>query len=182
MVREAARVGYGREMTTVIQDPFALTGLTSRGGLSNWVLFVFPTEVVIVDAGLRAAIKAGVQAGARSQLGLVGQAVLGRPSYGPQKGDHEALETWCSALRSRAKNVVALKDDEIRTVRLHMTAMSHELFVGGADGTIWKFGMMNRKEAEANMAPLTGRFGSRFQVSASPVFSFFKRYAPLLMR
>jgi len=70
-------------------NAFALTGLTSRGGLSNWVFFFFPDELVMVDVGLAPAVRAGVLAGALGQLGGIGLALL----HDEQKfGERFALE------------------------------------------------------------------------------------------
>jgi hypothetical protein len=44
---------------TLADEAFALTGLTSRGGLSNWVFFCFPQESILVDVGVTPALKAG---------------------------------------------------------------------------------------------------------------------------
>jgi hypothetical protein len=164
------------------QQPFALTGLTSRGGLSNWVFFFFPTETVMIDVGATPAIKAGVRAGVRGQFGLAGRVVLGRPVYGPQNEEHQALDEWRGELQAKAKSVRILKDGEIRTVRLHLKAMAHEVFIVSADEGSHKFGLTNRAEAEAVVDSLSRRFDSRFETSTTGPFAFFKRYAPFLMR
>lgn len=163
------------------EQPFVLTGLMSRGGLSNWVFFFLPTETVMIDVGAAPAIKAGLRAGVRGQFGLAGLAVMGRPVYGPQNEARGELDTWRAELQAKAKKVRVVKDDAIRSVRMHLKAMAHELFVVGTDGTSQKFGLMNRAEAKAVTESLARRFGSRFETSTTGPYAFCKRYAPFLM-
>ena len=164
------------------QPPFALTGLASRGGFSNWVFFFFPTDIVMIDVGMFPAIKAGAQLGFAGQFGQAGLAAMGRPAYGPQDDGSKRLDEWRKQLQAKAKDIKVLRDDRIRSIRLHMRAAAHQLFVATADGVIQKFKLMNRAEAEAVMDSLLRRFGSRFDISMSAPFAFFKRYAPFLMR
>jgi hypothetical protein len=164
------------------QPPFALTGLASRGGFSNWVFFFFPTDIVMIDVGMFPAIKAGAQLGFAGQFGQAGLAAMGRPAYGPQDDGSKRLDEWRKQLQAKAKDIRVLRDDRIRSIRLHMRAAAHQLFVATADGVIQKFKLMNRAEAEAVMDSLLRRFGSRFDISMSAPFAFFKRYAPFLMR
>src|SRR5262249_61472638 len=72
------------------QPPFAMTGLSSRGGLSNWVFFFSPTDVVMIDLGIGPALKAGARAGVASQFGLAG-AALGGSGRGPPNGGPAGL-------------------------------------------------------------------------------------------
>jgi hypothetical protein len=106
---------------------------------------------------------------------------MGRPLYGPQNEAGGELDTWRAELQAKAKKVRVVKDDEIRSVRLHLKAMAHELSVVGTDGTSQKFGLMNRTEAKAVTESLARRFGSRFETSTTGPYAFCKRYAPFLM-
>ncbi len=160
---------------------FALTGLASRGGLSNWVFFFFPDALVMVDVGIAPAVKAGMQAGAFSQLPVLGDAIMEGLTYGPKAGARQGLRDWSIQLRARAKNVVELKNDQIQAIHLRLRMLGHELFVTGADGGRKKFGFMNRKEAEPAVEPLRQRLGSRFELSKTPVFAFLERRARFLL-
>jgi hypothetical protein len=160
---------------------FAVTGLISRGGLSNWVFFFFPDRLVMVDVGMSPAIKAGVQVGVLGQLGVVGEAALINLDYGPSAAANQGVIDWCTALRAKAKNVVEMKADEIGAVQLRLRMLGHELVITGSDGTEKKFGLMNRKQAEATAAPLGQSFGPKFVKSKTPVFEFLERHAPFLL-
>lgn len=159
---------------------FALTGLTSRGGLSNWVLFVSPMEAVMIDVGAGPAIVRGIQAGMRGQFGLVG-VVLQSAAHGPQKGARKELDDWRNELQAKAKQVRVLSDADVRHVRLHLQATAHQLSVVAKDGTTHTFGLMNRKAAPTLADVLAKRFASRFETTKTPTFAFFERYAPFLM-
>ena len=163
------------------QIAFALTGLISRGGLSNWVFFFFPDELVMVDVGMTPAIKAGLQAGVLGQFGAVGHGVLSSLNYGPNADATQSLQAWSTELRGKAKNVVEMKGDRIGKVRLRMTMLGHELFITAADGAGKKFGLMNRKQSDATVELLKQSFGARFEISKTPVFRFLERYAPFLL-
>lgn len=176
------------------EEAFALTGLVSRGGLSNWVFFFFPEELVMVDVGMGPSVKAGAQAGALSQLGslgdgalanlafgALGEGIMSGLSYGPQADATRRLQAWRTQLQAKAKNVVGMKDEQVRAIRFRMRLMAHELWLIGADGATKKFGLMNREHAESMMAPLRQRWGPRFEVSKTPAFAFFERYAPFLL-
>lgn len=80
--------------------PFVLTGLTSRGGLSNWVFFFFPEEIVQCDLGVVPAVKAGAEAGIRANLDVIGE--FGETVYGPRLPKGGTLEAWHE--RHRAGN------------------------------------------------------------------------------
>lgn len=164
-----------------MSEEFALTGLMSRGGLSNWVLFSFPNELVMVDVGAMPAITAGVMAGALSQFGVVGHAVATSLNYGPPVNPTHELQNWCAELRTKAKNVVELKSDQVLNITLRMKMTSHELRVTGADRIERKFSLMNREQANAAIEPLTRSFDARFTVSKTPTFAFFERHAPFLL-
>ena len=161
--------------------PFTLTGLTSRGGLSNWVFFFLPKEIVMLDVGMAPAMKAGIREGLGSQLWSALLARLGSGKYGPQQAASEGFDDWQARLRSKAKDVQTLRDDGIRRVRLHLRALAHQIIIVGIGGPDRTFQLMDRDEAESLIEPLTRRFGSRFEISSTPVFAFFKRYAPFLM-
>jgi hypothetical protein len=153
-------------------EAFALTGLTSRSGFSNWVFFFLPEQLVMIDVGMAPAIKAGMQAGVLG--GLDG-------SYGPQRQGLK-VSAWCEQLRAKAKKVVDLPDAQIGGVRLHLRAAAHQLFVTGTDGVAHKFTLMNRREAAAAAKALTQRLGPRFEQSSTALFAFFQRWAPFLMK
>jgi hypothetical protein len=151
---------------------FALTGLTSRGGLSNWVFFFLPGRLVMIDVGIAPALKAGAQAGVAGAAGV---------TYGPQRPAYEHLEAWCEQLRGKAKKVVELRDDEIRSVRLHLRAAAHRLFLEGPEG-VQRFALMNRQEADPAASQLAERLGARFETSTSAFYAFVRRHAPFLMK
>lgn len=160
--------------------PFVLTGLNSRGGLSNWVFFFLPKEILMLDVGIGPAIKAGALAGlsANPLLAFLGGLVSAK--HGPQQGRGESFDDWQAKLRARAKDVQTLRDDRITRVRLHLRALAHQILIDDL-GTTKRFQLMNRDEAETLIEPLSERFGSRFSVTSTPVFAFCKRYAPFLM-
>lgn len=161
-------------------QPFTLTGLSSRGGLSNWVFFFLPQETVMLDLGMGPAIKAGARAGLSAQPWLAFLDGLGRPKHGPQQGRDEPLEAWQAKLSANAKDIQILRDDRIRRVRLHLRALAHQIVIDGISATK-TFQFMDRDDAERVIEPLAQRFGERFMVSGTPVFAFCKRYAPFLM-
>ena len=160
--------------------PFTLTGLSSRGGLSNWVFFFLPRETVMLDLGVAPALKAGALAGLSAQPWLALLAGLGRPKHGPQQGRGEELDAWQAKLHSKARDVQILRDDRIRRVRLHLRALAHQIIIDDISSSK-AFQLMNRDEAESVIEPLARRFGARFEVTSTPVFAFCKRYAPFLM-
>ncbi len=164
--------------------PFAMTGLTTRGGLSNWTFFFFPREVVLCDTGVGPALKAGFGAGLRHHgaLGAVAAALVGE-NYGPQQGEYYAVEHFCAELERDAKRVLRVNDADVRHVRLHLRALAHQFFMNVAPGLVpEKFTAMNRGESIASIDLLRERFGSRFELSKTGVYAFFDRYAPILMR
>ena len=163
-------------------EPLVITGLASRGGLSNWVFFVYPTKLVMVDVGAGPAVAAGLRAGLGAQVGPGGVVAAGRVAYGPRLKGDEPLEAWRARLETRAKNVRVLRDEEIRTLRIHRRMMAHELFLVGADGTTTRFAIMNRAQVEMVIEPLGLRYGQRFQLSSSRVFDYLHRRAPKLTR
>lgn len=160
-----------------IQQSFALTGLCSRGGLSNWTFFFFPQTVVMLDAGASPAVRAGIIGGTE-----VLTVILGDPAYGPQRGKQPALLDWYAQLHYDAEDVVQFADAEIERVRLHLRMAAHELFITGSDGRSRRFTLMNRHEAEPVIGALQQRFGARFEVSSTALFSFLKRRAPFLTK
>jgi hypothetical protein len=58
-------------MTAPDSDPdtVALTGLTSRGGLSNWIFFFRRADLVMIDVGMMPSLIAGIEAGIRHRVG-----------------------------------------------------------------------------------------------------------------
>jgi hypothetical protein len=152
---------------------FALTGLTSRGGLSSWVFFFFPERLVMIDVGLKPALKAGAEAG------LAGGGI--DSPYGPQRPPAQALASWCERLRAGARVVVELPDPQIRRVRLHLRAMAHQLFLESADGAPHRFTLMNRPEAAPAAVALARLLGDRFATTTSAVYAFLSRHARFLV-
>ncbi|MDI1448994.1 hypothetical protein [Polyangium sp. 6x1] len=162
------------------EGPIVLTGLTSRGGLSNWVFFFFRAEIVQCDLGMLPAVKAGAEAGIRANLDVVGE--IGEQVVGPRRPKGGTAEAWYDELVAKAKRVERVPCDRVRGIRLHLTAMAHELLLVTDEGQTSKFSLMNRKEAAHVAAPLHALFGERFTVTKSTVFAFFERHAPLLMK
>jgi hypothetical protein len=152
----------------------------SRGGLSNWVLFSFPDELVIVDTGMTPALKAGALAGALSQLHVVGEIVLERMAEDYRRSGARNLHAWCAELRAKTKSTVWCKGAELLGVRLHRRALAHQLYVTVPDGE-HKFNLINRGEVDRAASLLQQRLGARFEVSSTTVFGFCQRYAPFLM-
>jgi len=164
------------------QLPFFFGGLISRGGLSNWVIFFHPDEIVMIDVGVKPSILAGAKIGIIAQFGLPGYAAFGRPVYGPALREGESLDGLRVTLQATAKDVQVMRDQDLLGIRLHFTAMAHELYISGVDGSERKFGLMDRAGADPATESLARRFGSRFQTTSTPVFAFFKLHAPFLMR
>ncbi|MDC3959594.1 hypothetical protein [Polyangium jinanense] len=162
------------------EGTIVLTGLTSRGGLSNWVFFFFPAEIVQCDLGIMPAVKAGAVAGIRANLDVVGE--IGETTYGPRGPKGGSAEAWCDELVGKAKRVERLPCEHVRGIRLHLTAMAHELYVTADEDKPRMFSLMNRSEAGEVRGLLEARFGQRFVVTKSAVFAFFERHAPFLMR
>ncbi|MDI1437485.1 hypothetical protein [Polyangium sorediatum] len=162
------------------EGAFVLTGLASRGGLSNWVFFFFPAEIVQCDLGMMPAVKAGAEAGIRANLDVVGE--LGEQTYGPGRPKGGATEAWCDELVGKAKRVERLPCERVREIRLHLKAMAHEFYVTADEGAPRRFSLMNRREAQEVRGLLEARFGERFVVTKSAVFAFFERHAPFLMQ
>ena len=167
--------------TTTTDGGFALTGLMSRGGLSNWVFFFFPDALVTVDVGITPALKGGAAAGVLGQFGGEGIFLLNTLEHGPRAKWGQALRAWLEELRPKAKRVVTLPDADVRAVRLRMRMMAHELWLTGPDGTAQRFGLLNRKQSEATASPLAHRFGARFTLEKTPAYAFFEKYLPFLL-
>lgn len=168
-------------MTTTSNEGFALSGLMSRGGLSNWVFFFFPDALVMVDVGIGPSLKAGAQAGVLGQLGGEGIYLLSTLEHGPRARWGQALRDWLEQLRPKAKRTVTLPDADVRAVRLRMRMLAHELYVTGPDGVAQRFGLMNRKQSEALASPLKHRFGARYTLEKTPTYAFFERHLPFLL-
>lgn len=154
-----------------MSQTFTLSGLQSRGGLSNWIFFFRDTELVRVDVGMMPALKAGALAGIGAEGG----------AYGPQLPQNGDVEAWLAQLGARAKQLIRQPLDEIRSVRLLMRMGANHLFLRTAEGR-QRFVLMNRHESEPVAALLAERLGDRFLLDESGPFRFFKRYAPFLTR
>jgi len=70
----------------------------------------------------------------------------------------------------------------LRSVRVHLRVLAHQLVVVGADGNPRKFTFMNRDEAEAAIEALGPRLGDRLEVTPTPTYAFLRRRAPFLLR
>lgn len=158
-------------------EPFALTGLFSLGGLANWTFFFFPDEVVLLNAGLRPALKQGLV----NSLDLLTVA-LGDPGYGPQRDAQQAFLAWHDELCVAAKEVIVLADEDVLQLRLQQNLLAHELWLSQADGRPQRYTLANRSEAEAVGVKLQQRFGDRFVISSSRGYALLARCAPFLTR
>ncbi|MFO0579639.1 MAG: hypothetical protein U1A78_37040 [Polyangia bacterium] len=154
-----------------MNQTFILTGLQSRGGLSNWVFFFGPEELVLVDVGMGPALRAGV---------LAGLDLEGGP-YGPQPHAGTDADTWLQRLGGRARRILRKPLVELRAVRLQLRLGAHQLVVEDAAGRA-RFSLMNRHEAEPLADRLTEQLGERFRIQESGPFRFLKRHAPFLTR
>jgi hypothetical protein len=163
------------------KSDFAVTGLISRGGLSNWVFFFLTDELVMIDVGMKPAIIAGLKAGILGQLGGVGYGVLNTMKEGFQADARQALIDWKAALETKAKTVLAMPSSQIRRIRLNLSMLGHELHLTGPNGDLTKFGLMNRKQALAAIEPLSQHYENRFETSKSASYHFFERHAPFLL-
>jgi hypothetical protein len=152
------------------RETFALTGLVSRMGNSNWVFFFRDAELLMIDVGIMPALRAGVHAGLVKSVG----------AYGPQRGKEQSDdEAWSLELKKSAKAIVTKPYAAIARVRLHKRCLSHLVFVE-TDGEIQKFSLANRNEAEPVANRLQDRLGPKFTVTSTPIYAFFAKYAPFL--
>jgi hypothetical protein len=163
---------HDRLKSRMAHAPFALTGVFSRSGLSNSVIFFFSKKVVLIDLGFWGAFRAGTHSESTSYV----------VHFGALNAEHLRLHAWRRQLEVKSKKVRVVRNFEIREIRLHMKMTAHELVVVGIDGMSDKFGFINRAEAEAAADPLSRHFGSRFIRSTSTPFSFFNRLAPFLTK
>lgn len=154
------------------REPFVLTPLVGRGGLSTFVAFFLRDEVVICDTG---------QEGFRTSVRVLRKI--------------PTIEEQCAAKRAASKHVIALGYAEIRGVEMRLRMLRH-LFVihheaidaGGADYrkvergplSTMEFGLLYRPAAEVTIPKLRARFGARFQLSATGIYAWTKRHAPSL--
>jgi hypothetical protein len=151
-------------------EPFVLTPLVGRGGLSTFIAFFVRDEVVICDTG---------QQGFRTSV----RVVRGIPT----------VEEWCAEKRAASKHVVALRYAEIQGVEMRLRMLRHLLVIhheaieqGGADYrtvergplSTMEFGLLHRPAADATIPKLQARFGARFQLSATGIYAWTKRHAP----
>jgi hypothetical protein len=159
---------------------FMLTGLTSRGGLSNWVAFFFEHEAVFVDLGIRPAVLAGVRTGLAAGLESAGVYTFGTEHYGPEAGALSPV-VFCEALSREAQRIFRVADGELEEVLLELRLTAHRLTVMSPSGRL-TFGLMNRHEAEAVRPHLEAHLGARFRVESSAPFAFLAKHAPLLTK
>lgn len=149
---------------------FIVEGLASRGGLSNWVAFIRDGQITLCDVGMGPAVAMGVAAG-------FGTRIDGR-SFLPAN----QLDAWCDELCAKAKSVATLDDATITRVRLIQSFLPHELQIEEADGSMKKFGFVDRHFSDGIDEPLRNRFGSRFELVTTGPFAFLQRYLPFLLK
>ena len=146
-------------------------GLASRGGLSNWVLFLRDAEIVLCDVGMAPAIGQGAAAGAGVMIG--GEELA---------ATSDELDAWCEELSRTAKAVVTLQDAQITRIRLRQSFLPHQLHIETKDDGVKKFGFLDRPYSARVDEPLRTRFGAKFELVATGPFVFLSRYAPFLLK
>ncbi len=153
-------------------EPFAVTSLAARFGLSEATAFFFAGEVVLCEFGVTAALGAQVRYDAD-------------------------VTAWCEAARAKATRVMVLPDPEISNVRLRFCMMQHELWVAHETGgvqhhgyrrvrraapRVHRYALLQREEAERAARLLGERFGPRFELATTRAYAFIHRVSPLLTR
>lgn len=152
-----------------------MTGLISRGGLSNWVVFFRADELVAVDVGVTPAIRAGIEAGVRRRVGA-------NSTYGPQRNANaEDDEAWLTELQTSAKKVERTQYTKLKSCKIVKTMWSHQLVLEDGERRL-SLSLMNRQEAEPVSRLLQERIGANFKVVESGPYAFFARYAPFLVQ
>ena len=161
---------------------FAISGIYTRGGLSNWSLFFYPKEVVMIDVGAGPSIAAGAMLGAGVQFGVLGYTAAKRIVEEKAPGGGVDLEALRSKLEAKAKQVRTVKDGEIEALQIRLTMMQHHFQISFTDGTTTEYGVKDRHALESAAEALAERFGVRFEVVQSPTFAYLKQKAPFLTK
>lgn len=153
-----------------------ITGVSSRGGLSNWVLFFRLSDLVAIDVGATPSIIAGVRAGLSGRVG-------GNYAHGPLPGEDVVdANEWIEALEPKAKRLVVKAYPALKSIAFQRNLMSNELVVKASDGESWTFGFMDREQSEAVHAALQERFHSGYTLVHSGPHAFLSRWAPFLTK
>lgn len=154
-------------------EPFAVTYLSTRSGLSTVAAFFFADRVELCDSGA---------------LGLM-------RSDGWKPGVE--IAAWCEAMRRKARHVEVVPDGEIRRVRFVHRMMQNELWIareaGEVDGAGYRgvrrgapkelrYALLVREQTDSAVNLLAARFGGRFELATTRVYAFVNRVAPLLTR
>lgn len=129
---------------------YAVPGLISRAGLSNWVFLFRSSELVLVDVGLTPTLVAGLEAGVRGKVTTTGPA-----NDLPGVAD----EDWVMKLASSAKSVERIPYASIRELRVHRVLSAHELHL--STEVEREFGIMDRRATDR-----IGRLASHFVPTA----------------
>lgn len=148
------------------------SGLTSRGGLSNCVLFFDPEGIVVVDVGIGPALRAGAMAGALGGL-------VNIHSYGPQVPDD--IERWRVELERKAKRVSRFAHADLEAITLRLQMWANELVLSPVGGKKISFTLMNRSDTPHLLAALEQRFSNGFSVQMSAMYGFLSKHAPVLV-
>jgi len=156
-------------------EPFAVTGLSSRGGFRNGSAFFFADRAVLCDHDLVNALH-----------GLFGT--------GPAHAD---VAAWCEAACASAKRVLVVPDAEIQSVRIGLRMWRNELWIaraadpiesagyrGSALATprVHRYELLRREDTDPASRLLAARFGPRFELATTRAYAFFHTIAPVLTR
>lgn len=149
----------------------AVSGLISRGGLSNWVFLFRPDELVLVDVGMTPTIVAGLEAGVRGKVTTKGP-VNDLPGV--------TDEAWVSALAAKAKSVETVPYTAIRELRVHRVLSANELHL--VTDTSRTFGIMERRATE-RIAQLAAHFvPAAFRETKGGLYAWIEQRAEFLVR
>jgi len=133
-------------------------------------MFLRDAEVVLCDVGMGPALAQGVAAG----MGVM---------FGPaDAGAPDPLDARCEQACQAAKTVIRLEDAQIKRVLLRQSFLPHELHIETQDGTVKKFGFLDRPYSAGVDEPLRARFGAKLEVVITGPFAFLSRYAPFLLK
>lgn len=161
---------YTSLMMVPDSDTFALSGLISRAGLSNWVFFFCGDELVMIDFGAMPSILAGLEAGICHHVG----------SHGPQRGAAHADDgAWLEDLATSAKHLARVPYPSIASIRVHLRLMANELILETT--TRQTFTLMNRVETDRAIDALSARLGSKLVVSKSRAYAWLESKAAFLV-
>jgi hypothetical protein len=154
-------------------EPFEVTGLSARAGLSTVSAFFLADHVVLCDLGAAGVLRSD---GWRSGVDVA---------------------DWCEETQKRARRVEVVPDGEICGVRVVYSMMQHKLWIardtGGAHAVGYRgvrratprnlrYTLLERAQTEYAVSLLSTRFGGRFELTTTRVYSFVHRVAPVLTR